>query len=203
MPDFARAPGEAPAEETLDEIIARRVAFLTDYQDEAWARRYRATIERVREAERPHGSEALTEAAARALFKLMAYKDEYEVARLHMESGFLDELRENFEGDYKVQLSPRAAVPRGRQGRARPAPEAAVRPLDPDADAAARAHEAPARRAFRRVRLHGGTARGARADRLVRGVARDFDCSASRREQPRALLAHRRGADGNPRATGR
>ena len=83
-PDFARAPEARPAE-TLEEIIARRVAFLTDYQDEAWARRYRAMIERVREAEKPHGSEALAEAAARALFKLMSYKDEYEVARLHME----------------------------------------------------------------------------------------------------------------------
>jgi indolepyruvate ferredoxin oxidoreductase len=101
-PDFALAPAEA-APETLEEVIARRVAFLTDYQDEAWARRYRATIERMREAESPHGSEIVTGAAARALFKLMAYKDEYEVARLHMESGFLDELRENFEGDFKVE----------------------------------------------------------------------------------------------------
>ena len=119
-PDFARAP-EARPEETLEEIIARRVAFLTNYQDEAWARRYRAMIERVREAEKPHGSEALAGAAARALFKLMSYKDEYEVARLHMESGFLDELRENFEGDFKVEyhLAP-PFLAAGKDARGRP-----------------------------------------------------------------------------------
>jgi indolepyruvate ferredoxin oxidoreductase len=118
--DFSREP-EATAEETLEEIVARRFAFLTDYQDEAWARRYRATIERVREAERPHGSEIVTEAAARALFKLMAYKDEYEVARLHMESGFLDQLRENFEGDFKVEyhLAP-PFLAAGKDARGRP-----------------------------------------------------------------------------------
>ena len=119
-PDFARA-AEARPEETLEEIITRRVAFLTDYQDEAWARRYRAMIERVRAAEKPHGSEALAGAAARALFKLMSYKDEYEVARLHMESGFLDELRENFEGDFKVvyHLAP-PFLAAGRDARGRP-----------------------------------------------------------------------------------
>ena len=119
-PDFARASETTP-EETLDEIIAHRVAFLTGYQDEAWARRYRATIDRLREAERPHGSEIVTEAAARALFKLMAYKDEYEVARLHMEVGFLDELRETFEGDFKVvyHLAP-PFLAAGKDARGRP-----------------------------------------------------------------------------------
>ena len=53
-------------------MIARRGAFLEAYQDEAWAARYRATVERVRQAERPHGSEALSDAVARALFKLMS-----------------------------------------------------------------------------------------------------------------------------------
>ena len=88
--------------ETLDEVIARRVSFLTDYQDAAWAERYRDTIERVRAAEKGFGPEALTDAVARSLFKLMSYKDEYEVARLHMSTGFLDEINRQFEGDFKV-----------------------------------------------------------------------------------------------------
>jgi indolepyruvate ferredoxin oxidoreductase len=92
---------ETPAE-TLDETIARRAAFLEDYQDAAWARRYRARVEQVRAAEAPLGSQTLTEAVAHSLFKLMSYKDEYEVARLHMRSSFLDELGRQFEGDFKV-----------------------------------------------------------------------------------------------------
>jgi indolepyruvate ferredoxin oxidoreductase len=84
-------------------VIARRVAFLTQYQDAAYAARYEAKVARVRAAEAPLGSEALTDAVARSLFKLMAYKDEYEVARLHMETGFLDKLDREFEGDFKVR----------------------------------------------------------------------------------------------------
>ncbi|HEY0440820.1 MAG TPA: DUF6537 domain-containing protein, partial [Xanthobacteraceae bacterium] len=70
--------------ETLDEVVARRIGFLTDYQDAAYAARYRGWVERVRSAEArvlPDAT-ALTDAVARYLFKLMAYKDEYEVARL-------------------------------------------------------------------------------------------------------------------------
>ncbi len=121
QPDFAAANPEGEPVETLDEIIARRAAFLVDYQDAAWAEHYRATVERVRAAERAQGSEALTEAVARALFKLMSYKDEYEVARLHMETGFLDELRRNFDGDYKVNyhLAP-PFLASGRDARGRP-----------------------------------------------------------------------------------
>ncbi|GLS31200.1 indolepyruvate ferredoxin oxidoreductase [Mesorhizobium albiziae] len=114
-------PDAAPAAETLDEVIARREAFLRDYQNDAWAARYRAAVERVRTAEQPFASEALTDAVARSLFKLMSYKDEYEVARLHMETGFLDELRRNFEGDFKVNyhLAP-PLLPLGRDARGRP-----------------------------------------------------------------------------------
>jgi indolepyruvate ferredoxin oxidoreductase len=104
-PDFFRQAAGTPPErtETLDEVIARRVAFLTAYQDAAYAARYDATVARVRAAEARLGSEALTDAVARSLFKLMAYKEEYEVARLHMETGFLDELDREFEGDFKVR----------------------------------------------------------------------------------------------------
>jgi indolepyruvate ferredoxin oxidoreductase len=103
-PSFVRgATDDRPEEpETLDGVIARRVSFLTAYQNASYAARYAATVARVRDAEAPLGSEALTDAVARSLFKLMSYKDEYEVARLHMETGFLDELQREFEGDFKV-----------------------------------------------------------------------------------------------------
>jgi indolepyruvate ferredoxin oxidoreductase len=112
---------EGGRRETLDEIVARRQAFLADYQNTAWSRRYRAVVDRVRKAEKPYGSEALTEAVARALFKLMAYKDEYEVARLHMETGFLDRLKQEFEGDFTVNyhLAP-PFLPLGHDARGRP-----------------------------------------------------------------------------------
>ena len=75
---------EAPAR-TLDEAVARRVTFLTAYQDQAYAARYQAMVERARAAERTHapGSTGLADAVARSYFKLLAIKDEYEVARLY------------------------------------------------------------------------------------------------------------------------
>ena len=91
-----------PEAQTLDQIVSRRVAFLADYQDAAYAARYQAFVAKVREAERPLGSERLTEAVARSLFKLMAYKDEYEVARLHMQTGFTEKLKSEFDGDFRV-----------------------------------------------------------------------------------------------------
>jgi indolepyruvate ferredoxin oxidoreductase len=103
-PDFlsrsAAEPADAP--ETLDQMIARRAGFLEAYQNRAYAARYETGVARVRRAEATLGTETLTDAVARALFRLMAYKDEYEVARLHMASGFLDELRREFEGDFAV-----------------------------------------------------------------------------------------------------
>ena len=97
--------------ETLDEIIARRVAFLTDYQDAAYAARYRASVERVRqiEAQAVAGATALTEAVARYLFKLMAYKDEYEVARLYTGEHFRRQIEQTFEPGnlrYEFHLAP-------------------------------------------------------------------------------------------------
>jgi indolepyruvate ferredoxin oxidoreductase len=90
---------------SLPEIIARRVEFLTSYQDIAYAERYRALLGRVAAAEervRP-GSRALQEAVARQYFGVLAYKDEYEVARLHVEGGFLDSVKRNF--GTKVRMS--------------------------------------------------------------------------------------------------
>ncbi|MEE3626632.1 indolepyruvate ferredoxin oxidoreductase family protein [Nitrospirillum sp. BR 11752] len=90
--------------QTLDEAIERRAAFLTDYQDAAYADAYRQFVAKVRSAEtaKVPGADQLTEAVARTLFKLMAYKDEYEVARLYTQTGFLDQVRQQFQGDYKL-----------------------------------------------------------------------------------------------------
>jgi len=121
-PDFLpKTLRSQPAAETLDEAIARRSAFLTQYQNRAYAARYEAAVAQVRRGEAALGSEALTDAVARSLFKLMAYKDEYEVARLHMESGFLDELRREFAGDFKVKyhLAP-PLLPSAKDARGRP-----------------------------------------------------------------------------------
>jgi indolepyruvate ferredoxin oxidoreductase len=86
----------------LDDMIAKRVEFLTDYQNAAYAAQYRSAVDTVRAAEAPLKSSKLTEAVARYLFKLMAYKDEYEVARLHSDPSFLGKVAAQFEGDYKL-----------------------------------------------------------------------------------------------------
>ncbi|NML42746.1 indolepyruvate ferredoxin oxidoreductase family protein [Ramlibacter sp. G-1-2-2] len=88
--------------ETLESLVARRVEFLTDYQDAAYAQSYRELVERVRVAEAALGKTALAEAVARGLFKLMAYKDEYEVARLHTQTGFREKVAAQFEGDFRI-----------------------------------------------------------------------------------------------------
>jgi indolepyruvate ferredoxin oxidoreductase len=95
------APSEKPnAEETLDEMVARREAFLTSYQDAAYASQYSAFVAKVRqrETEIAPKSTSLTRAVARYLFKLVAYKDEYEVARLYTDGCFDQELRKHFKG---------------------------------------------------------------------------------------------------------
>ncbi|CAG1018669.1 hypothetical protein BURC_03474 [Burkholderiaceae bacterium] len=88
----------------VDELIAKRVEFLTGYQDAAYAAQYQSFVEKVRAAERPLDSHKLTEAVARYLFKLMAYKDEYEVARLHTDRSFHDKIAAQFEGDYTLNF---------------------------------------------------------------------------------------------------
>ncbi len=112
---------------TLDDFIARRVADLTDYQDATYASRYRRLVERVREAEArvmPGGS-ALTRAVAEQAYRLMAYKDEYEVARLYADPAFTAQLRGTFDGDYRLRLNlapplfarrdPHTGLPRKRE----------------------------------------------------------------------------------------
>ncbi|WP_350296205.1 indolepyruvate ferredoxin oxidoreductase family protein [Limnohabitans sp. Rim8] len=88
--------------ESLDTLIERRVAFLTDYQNAAYAQNYLAFLTQVQQVESALGKTSLTESVARYLFKLMAYKDEYEVARLHTDTGFLSRVNGMFEGDFTL-----------------------------------------------------------------------------------------------------
>lgn len=88
--------------ETVDSLVKRRVEFLTAYQNAAYARQYQDLVERVRAAEAPLGKTTLAETVAKGLFKLMAYKDEYEVARLHAETGFREKVAAQFEGDFRI-----------------------------------------------------------------------------------------------------
>ena len=101
------------ASETLDQMIARRVEFLTDYQDATYAQRYTDRLVTL--------PEALRETAAKSLFRLMAYKDEFEVARLMSAPTFNDRLAQEFEGDYKVNyhLAP-PLLSRKKDARGRP-----------------------------------------------------------------------------------
>jgi indolepyruvate ferredoxin oxidoreductase len=88
---------------SLAETVKTRVAFLTDYQDADYAAQYRAFVQQVENAEARLGPDRrLSEAVARYLFKLMAYKDEYEVARLHTSAAFTAKIADMFEGDVKL-----------------------------------------------------------------------------------------------------
>jgi indolepyruvate ferredoxin oxidoreductase len=94
-------------QDTLAAVIARHAEHLEAWQDRAWAVSYRefVAIVAAREAETVPGSEQLAMAVARNLGKLMAYKDEYEVARLHIDPGFKSLLDQQFEGDYTIRYN--------------------------------------------------------------------------------------------------
>ena len=107
----AATPPEARPEsqrlsQSLEEMVARRRAFLAAYQDDAYAQRYADFVAKVARAEQEKamGSTQLTSMVARYLFKLMAYKDEYEVARLYTDGEFLKRVGAQFEGDYRVNI---------------------------------------------------------------------------------------------------
>jgi len=105
--------------ESFDETVARRVSFLTAYQDAAYAARYRTWVDKVTAAEaaRAPGKCGLADTAARYLFKLMAYKDEYEVARLYTDGAFLKQVEGEFDGDdlrFEFHLAPPLLAPRDK-----------------------------------------------------------------------------------------
>jgi len=102
-------PIEQHLSRNLDELVDRRVKLLTEYQDERYGERYLSLVEKVRRMEKEKASGTrLTEAVARYYAKLLAYKDEYEVARLHADGQFERKIEAMFEGDYRVvyHLSP-------------------------------------------------------------------------------------------------
>ena len=102
----AAKPDSQRLSTSLDEIIARRAAFLTGYQNAAYAKRYTDFVAKVRaaEAQKLPEATALTEAVARYYFKLLAIKDEYEVARLYTDGEFTTRIAAQFEGDYKLRF---------------------------------------------------------------------------------------------------
>ncbi len=107
----AQANDSLKLSQSLTELVARREAYLSAYQNARYARRYRALVDKIRsaEADKAPGKTELTEAVARYLFKLMAYKDEYEVARLYAETSFLDRVRSSFDGErlrFEFHLAP-------------------------------------------------------------------------------------------------
>jgi indolepyruvate ferredoxin oxidoreductase len=115
--------------QSVDDMVAKRIEFLTGYQNAAYAAGYASFVKQVRGVEERvanHGAISatkpgtlpLTEAVARYLFKLMAYKDEYEVARLHTDAAFLAKIGAQFEGDFKLhyQLAPPLLANRNAAG---------------------------------------------------------------------------------------
>jgi indolepyruvate ferredoxin oxidoreductase len=105
--------------QNLETLIRRRIAFLTEYQNAAYAKHYEDLVAKVRDAEAGIGAgDALSKAVAKYLFKLMAYKDEYEVARLYTSGDFEKRLNDSFEGDFKIKynLAPPLLAKRDAQG---------------------------------------------------------------------------------------
>jgi indolepyruvate ferredoxin oxidoreductase len=108
-----------PGDDSLEDLIKRRAEFLVDYQNQALADRYTALVRRVSDAE--HSNDALVAAVTKSYFKLLAYKDEYEVARLHTQTGFLESVRETYGSNAKVRfhMAP-PLLSRKKDGRGRP-----------------------------------------------------------------------------------
>ncbi len=124
-----RAGGEP---ETLDDLIVRRVRFLADYQNETWAQRFAGRVAEVREAEArvAPGRADLTEAVAVNLFRLMAVKDEYEVARLYTDGSFLRQLGRAFESWDKLEFHLAPPHPGAARSRDRASGQGALRAVD-------------------------------------------------------------------------
>jgi indolepyruvate ferredoxin oxidoreductase len=121
---LVRPPAEAEdsmrrMSQSFDEMVARRVEFLTAYQNAAYAARYRGQVARAKaaEADKTPGKCGLAEAVARYLFKLMAYKDEYEIARLYSDGEFLKQVRNEVDGEnlrLRLHLAPPLIAPRDK-----------------------------------------------------------------------------------------
>ncbi len=110
------APQTLAGQQTLADLIAHRADFLTGYQNAAYATRYRNRMSQL-----AHLPDAMQVTAAKSLFRLMAYKDEYEVARLHHDPAFTASLNQQFQGDFKIHhhLAP-PMLPSGKDAQGRP-----------------------------------------------------------------------------------
>ena len=98
----------SPSASTVEEVVAKRAAFLTGYQDAAYAERYRrrvATVQRREQEVLPGASGDLALAVAQNYAKLLAYKDEYEVARLYTDGSFRAQLDREMSGSYRIELN--------------------------------------------------------------------------------------------------
>jgi len=105
--DLLQQPQTTQVSETPERLIARRKTFLVEYQDQALADQFAKLVERARNAEREVSageSLPLTEAVARSYFKLLAYKDEYEVARLHSTTGYPQNLKKRYGKDSRLRF---------------------------------------------------------------------------------------------------
>jgi indolepyruvate ferredoxin oxidoreductase len=92
--------------QSLDSVIKKRVEFLTAYQNAAYADGYSTLVKQVRDRENTLGlGQKLSTAVAKNYFKLLAYKDEYEVARLYTDGRFVEQLQQQFEGNFSVKFN--------------------------------------------------------------------------------------------------
>ena len=164
MVDDARGPAVTPPATTLDEMITRRIADLTAYQDAAYAERFRTFVARARTA----GGDAFGEAVARSYYKLLAYKDEYEVGRLYSDGRFKAAFDAQFSGGKaRVQLAP-PLFSRTDPATGRPKKDQ-LRAVDLHRFRCAGQAEAPARHTVRHLRLQRRTPHRTRRHHGVRG----------------------------------
>jgi indolepyruvate ferredoxin oxidoreductase len=114
--------GTDSGDQTLDDVVDRRARFLSDYQDDRLANRFATLVDKAHKAEMEVGGNGeLADAVARSYFKLLSYKDEYEVARLHTQTGFLEKVKRDFGNSARVRfhLAP-PLLNRSRDARGRP-----------------------------------------------------------------------------------
>ncbi len=146
---------DEPRNESLEDMIEARREFLVGYQNAALAERYVALVEKVRAAEASIGDgDSLSRAVIQAWFRLLSYKDEYEVARLQTSPEFLASVRRDFGDQCEAPIPPRTSIARRQKGCTRQAAEARIRRLDPAGFQTARTPERTARHRVRRLRLY-------------------------------------------------
>lgn len=101
--DIDRIKSQSRVDESLDAIVARNTEFLTHYQNARYAKRYTSALQPLITADHTP-NQHLSCIAAKSLFKLMAYKDEFEVARLYTNGDFIKQVSEQFDGDYQLDV---------------------------------------------------------------------------------------------------